>query len=114
TTLIQGSNLALTAGTGIGSADDLNLAVANLAATNATSGAINILNSVALTIAATPIDGVSGVTNVGTAPITLNSSNSVALAPAAVVQSGNAAAGGTITIQSNVGNLLGTANVTFG
>ena len=45
--------------------------MANLAATNTISGAINVLNSVALTVSAAPIDGVTGVTNVGTAPVTI-------------------------------------------
>src|SRR5205823_1650100 len=63
-------NLAIEGVSGIGSADDLNVAVANLAASNtgaSASGNIRITSTGALTLPAGPtgVDGVVGVTRSG-------------------------------------------------
>jgi hypothetical protein len=66
-------NLAITTATGIGSSDDLDLAVTNLAFSNTTSGDVSITNTGALTI--NSVDGLTTSTNTsgGTTTITASS-----------------------------------------
>jgi uncharacterized repeat protein (TIGR01451 family) len=109
------SDLALSAHTGVGNLDDLNVAVTNLAVSNTVSGDVQITSTRSFTVAPAPgIDGVSGVTNGGPGNILLRSNAGVALGAAAVVQAGTPAAGGNITLIANYQTPAGTANVALG
>src|SRR5207248_7807964 len=91
------ASLALQAATGIGDADNLNVAVSNLAANNSTSGNLQVSNTGALTVPATPIAGVAGVTNAGPGSIALSASSGSLTVANAVLDSG----GGGISLATS-------------
>lgn len=116
------TNLALSAATGIGSADDLDVAATNLAAVNPTSGNIQISNTGAVTIPGTAIDGVTGVTTSGPGNIALAASGGAFTVAGPVLASGGgnvsvttSGAGGAISTTGNgtVAARGGNGNVTL-
>jgi len=103
---ITGSQLAIEAATGIGTAaDPLETAANTLAAANTASGDIEIRNAGALTIGV--VDGVTGVSSAGNVRIVAGSpltvSTNVSGAGDVTLQAGNsAAAGDKLTISADV------------
>ena len=113
-------SLALSAVTGIGSANNLNLSVPNLAAINTTTGNVQLTNGVAVTIPATAIDGVIGVTNAaGGGNVSLAVTGALtANGPVAATGGGNVSlttsgANAAIVINGTVAASGGNGNVTI-
>src|SRR5262249_13748576 len=107
------TSLAIEAVTGIGSADDLDIAVSNLAAANsgaAASGNIQISNTGALTLPAGPtgVDGVVGVTRSGGG---LGNIVLVAASPLTVNALVTDSTGGDITLTAGAANSNSAADV---
>jgi len=100
------NNLALRAGTGVGSAGaPLETAVTTLAADNTTSGDVEILNTGALTLGT--VDGLAGVSSPGNVNVLAGSPLTVASAVSAVgditLQAGDSgAAGDKLTLSADV------------
>ncbi|MBI1918387.1 MAG: hypothetical protein HYS12_27160, partial [Planctomycetes bacterium] len=91
-TIVTVNDLALEAAIGIGSADDLDTAVSNLAASN-TGGNVQVANTGSLTLPVGGVDGLVGVTNTAAGNIFLSAASPIVV-DSAVSDTG----GGNITL----------------
>jgi len=71
---VTGGQIVLRAATGIGSAGDIETSTSTLAASNSTSGDINITNSVGGLLTIGTVDGLAGITNNGGSVTVVNAS----------------------------------------